>query len=460
MTLKDLIAQLRTQRNSKLEQRNSIANELGELRSAETTDEALVAEKRSAKDALDAEIDALTDQIRGYEAELEKDEAAQRLLRESAPAATKPAYDQVARVGAEKRTYNPESDRKGKQFALDVARSFLGDWESRERLNRHMAEERVERGTEQFDRAVGTGGFTGLVVPQYQVEAFGPLPRAARPFADAMNRHDLPEEGMTIEIGKLTTGTSSDEQSSQNSNVSETDADDTLLSVPVLTSAGRQTLSRQAVERGRGVEDTIVGDLIRANNADLDRKILNRATTGLTNVATSIAYTDASPTAAELYPKLLAGPAGVEAALLDSDPGDTIAVMHSRRWYWLQSQLSSTWPLFGQPGVMSQHAGENYGERYGAGFRGILPSGTPVIVDNNIATNLGAGTNEDEIYFTSQQESHLWEDPNAPTLIRAEQTKAESLGVVLVVYSYFGYLFTRISHAQKIAGTGLVVPTF
>ena len=133
--------------------------------------------------------------------------------------------------------------------------------------------------------------------------------------------------------------------------------------------------------------------------------------------------------------------------------------MHSRRWGWIQSQLSSTWPLFGQPGVAAQMAGVNFGERYGSGFRGVLPNGTPVIVDNNCATDLGAGT-EDEIYFPAQSESHLWEDPNAPMFIRAEQTKAASLGILLVVYGYFAYTFTRRAHAQKIAGTGLIAPTF
>lgn len=93
-------------------------------------------------------------------------------------------------------------------------------------------------------------------------------------------------------------------------------------------------------------------------------------------------------------------------------------------------------------------------------MRGVLPNGTPVIVDNNIATNLGAGTNEDEIYILSRRESHLWEDASAPMLIRAEQTNAASLGVLFVVYGYFAYTHARYSHAQKLNGTGLVTPTW
>lgn len=455
-TLAQLIAHLRSQAVTLLEQRNQHATELDTLRGAETIDEARIAEVRKAKDDLDAELDVLQREIADREAEQARDDAAQRLAKRILPTA-----DRAVEVTRNERTYRKDTDKRGLIFASDVIASFRGDFKAGERLARHMDEERAERGIEEFDaRAVGTGAFTGIVVPQYLVDEFAGLPRADRPLADAMRHHDLPAVGMSVNIGKLTTGTSAGEQTSENSAVSETDADDTLLTYNVLTAAGSQTVGRQASERGAGVEDTIIEDLISAQRASLDSLLLNRATTGLTNIATANTYTDATPTAAELYPKLLAGPAGVEAAMLNAHPGDVIAVMHSRRWYWLQSQLTSTWPLFGQPGVSAQQVGVNYAERYGNGFRGVLPSGVPVIVDNNIATNLGAGTNEDEIYFVSQTESHLWEDPAAPVLIRAEQPKAKTLGIDLVVYAYFAYGFNRVTHAQKIGGTGLVTPTF
>ena len=99
-------------------------------------------------------------------------------------------------------------------------------------------------------------------------------------------------------------------------------------------------------------------------------------------------------------------------------------------------------------------AATNYAAAYGSGVRGVLPNGTPVIVDNNVATNLGAGTNEDEIYILSRRECHLWEDPSAPMLIRAEQTAAASLGVLFVVYGYIAFTHARYAHSQKLAGTG------
>lgn len=473
MTLKELIAQLRGNVAAKLEERAAQRGVISEVRAAcaaEENRDPSEAEAEQVRTAnaevvkIDADVAALQARIAELEVEQAADEAADRLAREVNPGATPPAGDrqQTVRVGSEPRTYARETDPKGKRFLADVAGHMIfGNFGARERLERHMAEERVERGTDTFDaRAVGTAAFSGLVVPQYLTDLFAPAAKAGRPFADACRSHDLPSEGMVVNIGKVTTGTSTDLQANQGDDVDETNIDDSLISPSVQTNAGQQTISRQAVERGAGIEDTTLEDLFRSYAVTLDNTLLNQATDGLTNVATSIAYTDATPTAAELYPKLLEGPSAVESALLDQAAGDTIAVMHSRRWYWLQSQLSSTWPLFGQPGVAVQQAGVNYGERYGSGFRGVLPNGTPVIVDNNIATNLGAGTNEDEVYFGAQSEFHLWEDPSAPMLIRAEQTFAAKLQVLFVVYGYFAYTHARRTHAQKVAGTGLVTPTF
>jgi hypothetical protein len=459
-----LIARLNAQRAAHTAQIEALRTEGTTLAAREAmTDEeqtrslAIVAELAEARAALTA-VDT---QLAAVRAEQEADQRSTEQAQERhSTAADAPA----ARVGAEPRTYARETDRRGVQFARDVAAQFLrNDAGANERLARHMNEERVEReraGHPLVERAGGTANFSGLVVPQYLVDEFAPLARAGRPFADACRHHDLPETGMTVNIGKVTTGSTVDDQAAEHAAASETDVDDTLLTINVATASGAQTISRQAVERGVGVEDTIVQDLFGAFAMNLDSKVLNKATIGLTNDATAITYTSASPTATELYPKLIGGAAAVEAALLNVMLGDTIAVMHSRRWYWLQTQLSATWPLFGQPGVAAQLAGENFGERYGAGFRGVLPNGTPVIVDNNIATNLGAGTNQDEIYFGAQSENHLWEDPNAPVLIKAEQSQAKKLDIDLVVYGYYAYTATRRAHAQKIAGTGLVAPTF
>jgi hypothetical protein len=457
MNLKDIISGLRAQTAAKLEERNGIATELAVLRDAATTDEVAVTALRARKDALDADIDVQAARIADLEGELARDEAAARLQAEVHPTGVRtgaPAAN--VRIGREERTYHPESDKTGRDFLLDVGRSFLGDTSARMRIERHMTEEQVERGV-QVERAAGA--FAGLVVPQYLTDMYAPAAKANRPFANAINQHELPDQGMTVNISRITTATTAAVQASENAAVSETNIDDTLLSPAVQTVAGQQTLSRQAIERGAGVEGVMLDDLFRSYHTTLDNTLLNQATNGLTNVATSIAYTDASPTVAELYPKILQALAAVEASLLDQDPSDNIAIMHSRRWYWLQNALGTSWPIVQQPGIPTQNGVTNLATAYGSGVRGVLPNGTPVIVDNNVGTLLGAGT-EDEIYIGSRREFHLWENSAAPMMIRAEQTSAASLGVLFVVYGYFAYTHARYTHAQKIAGTGLIAPSF
>ena len=456
MTHDDIIKNLRGSIAEKLAARNALAADMVGL----DRDGEEYAAKRADKHAIDAEVDGLEARLADAVAEKARDEAADRLAREFAPAAPAPKYDEVARVGAEARTYTPESDPRGKTFLRDVAGSVLNNWAARDRIERHMREEQVERGS-MLERAAGTGAFTGLVVPQYLTDLVAPAAAAARPFANICNIHDLPASGTTVNISRITTATSAAAQSAENAAVSETNIDDTLLTETMFTVAGQQTLSRQAIDRGTGTEEITLDDLFRRYHTALDGKLLNDATTGLTNVAQSVAYTDASPTAAELWPKLLNAQANLESVMLDQGTGDLYAIMHSRRWAWLQSQVGSSWPFVNQPGIPSQQGGVNYATGYGAGVRGILPNGIKVVVDNNIATNLGVGTNEDEIYVVNAAELHLWEDSSAPMFIRAEQPSAASLGVLLVVYGYAAYSFRRYTNGhQKIAGTGLVSPTF
>jgi HK97 family phage major capsid protein len=467
MTLQEMIERQRAQVAARLAERAAQVAIIATVRDAVSADnerdltpaeDAEVRAAVTARDAVDAQISVLRSRLDELEAEQRADEAAAELSRMVTPTGVQRQGGAFVTRGD--RTYRPDTDARGAGFIRDAVLAHLGDFNASSRLSRHMDEERAERAAWFEQRAVvGTGAFAGLVVPQYLTDMVAPAAKAGRPFANAIRRLPIPDAGMTVNISRITTATTTAVQT-QGSAVSETDIDDTLLSPAVQTIAGSQSVTRQAIERGTGTLDVVLEDLARSYNTVLDSTLLNQATNGLTNVATSIAYTDASPTAAELYPKLLQGVAAVEAALLDQVPGDTIAVMHSRRWYWIQSQLSSTFPLVSQGFALNVGGEADPSSRYGSGYRGTLPGGTPVIVDNNIGTTLGAGT-EDEIYFVSQNEAFLWEDPAAPMLLRTETGPSiKSLGVDVVLYGYVAYTFARQPHAQKIAGTGLIAPTF
>lgn len=463
MTLEQLIARMREQINARIATYNEHTRTLNELRGAEAPDRAAIDARAAERGAVEAEIGVLKERLSGYEAELRNEEAIQRLAAELGPESRAAGDGEVrdSRVQVtEKRTYRKELDQRGqgKQFMSDVAAGFLGDWSARERLDAHMREERVER-PDAFERAAGTGAFAGFVVPQYLIDMNVGQATARRPFADLCTHHDLPEKGMTVYLSKITTGTTVALQANEFDAASETDIDDTLISISVQTAAGSQTLTRQAVERGLGVEEIVWADLQKRHAARLDTTLLNQATNGLTNKATSVAYTDGTPTAAELYPKILAALSGSEGVFLN-DAEVNFVVMHPRRWRWLASQMTSTWPFISGRGP-AQAGAVTEGVGYDKGVRGYLPDGTAVVTDANIATNLGAGTNEDEVYTVASSELHLWEDPNAPMFIRAEQTNAKKLGIDLVLYSYFAYYLDRYTGGHsKVAGTGLVTPTF
>jgi hypothetical protein len=395
-----------------------------------------------------------------------------RAASETTPTPTaqrRPAYDQVARVGQEERAYHAGNDPKGGNFLRDVARQFLySDVRAAEKLSRHMAEERVER-AQYMERAAGdtlTSNWAGLTVPQYLTDMYAPAIAALRPFADICNKHPLPPDGMSVNISRITTATSAALQSTELTAVSATSADDTLLTENIQTVAGQQTMSRQAIDRGTGIESIIMDDLFRRYATTLDSTLINQATTGLSAVSTATAFTTASPSfvsttaANSLYGKILGAASGVEAAML-AQGVPTHAIMHSRRWYWASAQVNSVWPSVQQPALPTEVGGINLGSGYNQGVRGVLPNGLAVVVDNNVATNFGTATSEDEIYVVPANECHLWEDPSAPVFIRAEQPAAATLGVLLVMYGYFAYSFRRYANGmQKVGGTGLTTPSF
>lgn len=365
----------------------------------------------------------------------------------------------VVTVTRNERTYRPDTDPNGDQFILDVTRSFmLNDPKAWTRLNRHMDEETADRNLTQ--RAAGdfisTNG-AGLIVPQYLVDMAAPDVAARRPFLDnGVTCHNLPAEGMSIEISKGG-HTAAEAQSAELAEmVSPVTYDDTKISVPVKTVFAVQNVSRQAIERGSAVEPLLMNDLMVRVNSLEEYMVIQDAVTGLDAVGTAVTYTSAAPTVAELYPIILEAQAGIEEALL-GQPVDTV-VMASRRWSWLSGAMTSTWPLINSAGIPAQSGGLNNGAAYG-GIRGRLPNGLNVIVSANVPLTKGVGTNEDRIYVLSSRECHLWEEPGGPVYIRAEQPLAPGLGVQLVVYRYFGYLHTRFDGAQAvIGGTGLIDP--
>jgi HK97 family phage major capsid protein len=353
-------------------------------------------------------------------------------------------------VKSEPRTYSREN--RSTSFLGDAfAAQFNNDWQAQQRLARHMNEEKVER------RDVTSANFAGLVVPQFLTELAAPLARAGRPVADIANQHQLPAAGLTISISKVTTGSSTAAQS-EGAAVSETNMDDTKLDISVATIAGQQTVSRQALERGTGVDALVMNDLIRSYHTTLDAAVVAEIEA---SAGQSVTATDASPTVAELYPKLLDAIQKVQTTYFGNP---NVIIMHPRRLAWILAALDTTNRPLAVPVPQSPMNALAVGDggvvRYANS--GYAIAGLPVVTDANVATNQGAGTNQDAIYIGDTNELHLWQEGDgAPMYLRFDQPKAAELDVLAVVYGYSAYTANRYANAwAKVTGTALVTPTF
>jgi HK97 family phage major capsid protein len=353
----------------------------------------------------------------------------------------------------------PDMYRKGgdHSFISDAWAARSGDFKAQERLNKHQDFEA---------RDVGTGAFTGLVVPQYLVDEYAPIARAGSPFYNAVPKKDLPAFGNKIEISRITTGSAAAEQASENSAVQETNMDDTLLTVNVDTIAGQQDVSRQALERGGqpgfSLENIIFQDLVAAYYTKLDNLMINGSGSsgqplGISQVSgiNQTTYTDASPTVAELYPKLADA---VQEINSNRFAPATAILMHPRRWGFLTAGVdSSNRPLVLPAGNNPDNAaGVGDAAAYGQVVGSVL--GLPVITDANIRTDLGAGT-EDAIYIAKVDDHILFEDNLFQ--LKFEETNAGSLTTKMVVYGYVAFASGRYPKGiSEIVGTGLIAPTF
>ena len=357
-----------------------------------------------------------------------------------------------ARVISEEATYH---ERSQNDFLADaIAAEFGGSYEARERIARYQRESMEKRDS-------GTSNFAGLVVPQYLVNDFAPLRRAGRPVLDISTNSALPSQGMTVNIGRLTTGITSYVQASENSAPTESSPDDTLLTVNINTVASMFDLSKQAVLRGTGVETQLLGDAIRSYQTKVDALAINGSGSsgehrGILNTSgiNATTYTDASPTWAEFFPKLVAAIQDISSNFYG---GATHIVAHpSLIGCWLRALDSTNRPLFNATAGNPFNAPGTY-DRPAYDMGGLQILGLPVIADANMPTNLGSGTNETAVIVGDFRESYIWEDNGgSPLYVRFEQPDG-NIAIRTVVFGFSAYTAGKYPTAfSAITGTGLI----
>jgi HK97 family phage major capsid protein len=391
-----------------------------------------------------AEATQLDDSIQHHE-QLEARSAEAAQLREVRGITEK----SVTVVKSEPRTYSPQAPTS---FIKDAySAQFNNDFAAQGRLARHMQEEQIER------RDVTSAAFAGLMVPQFLTDLAAPFARAGRVTADLARKHELPSSGLTISISKVTTGTAVASQT-EGASVQNTDMDDTKLDLTVKTFAGMQNVSRQAIERGTNIDSLVMSDLVSSYHTVLNTAVVAEL---LASAGQTVTYTDASPTVAELYPKLVDAIQKVQTTFF---AGPNVIIMHPRRLGMILAAVDGqSRPLAVPTPSSSGQPAYAYGSgavQYGNSGYSIL--GLPVYTDATVSVVQGTGTDQDTIYIGNSQELHLWEQGSGePMMLRFEQPKASELEVQMIVYGYAAFTANRYANAwAQINGTGLITPSF
>lgn len=368
-----------------------------------------------------------------------------------------PTDKKQVRVGKEPLTYVRNGPH---QFFRDLRNAANGDNVAQERLQRHSSEMRVE--LRDLATGVGTGG--EFIPPLWLQNQWIELLRANRPTADAVQSFPLPPGTNSINLPRLATGGATAVQTADNAAVNELDPTTNSITAGVKTIAGQIDISRQLFEFSQpGLDEVLFRDLSRDYATKLDIQVLSGSgasgqALGLRNVSgISAVASGSTTTVAAVFPKIADAIQRINSAFLRPD---TI-IMHPRRWGWFLASLdSSNRPLFNAAAGPFNAMGTGNGNEGGAGGTVGNIQGLRVILDPNVPTNVGAGTNEDVIIVMDSSQVYLWEE-GAPRSRVFEDIGSGTLTVRLSVWGYFAFMAGRYPLAVSvISGTALVAPTF
>lgn len=395
---------------------------------------------------LNDEYEELCDQAKVYEAG--------ETRRSEAVSAASPALPQVE-VKSEPLTY-----RKGGEHSyfrdLAKAQHQLGsDAAAGSRLQRHRQEMDVEARAN-MTRTDGQGG--EFVPPLWLIDQYVPLARAGRVGADLTNKFDLPPGTDSINLPTVAGGTAAAEQTEAVA-VQNTAMTTSSVSGAVTTMAGQQIFSMQLLDQSPiNFDQVVFQDMLADLAKQIDVYVLNKASIGILNVSSisSVAYTDASPTVPEIYPKLADGIQRV--ATNRFLPAQAI-LMHPTRWAWFLAALDSS----NRPLVVPNPQGPNNAF---AGMNDVRAEGSvgsvlglPVYADANVPTNLGGGTNQDPIIIARWDDLFLYEGALRTRVLF--ETDAATLQVRLQVWEYFAFIGSRYPKSISVVnGTGTIAATF
>jgi HK97 family phage major capsid protein len=232
----------------------------------------------------------------------------------------------------------------------------------------------------------------------------------------------------------------------------------------VRTVAGQQDVAIQLLDQSPvSFDEVIFRDLVADYATKVDLQVISgsgasgqvtgvRSTSGIT----TITYSAASPTVAQLYSKIADAVQRVHTLRFMSP---TVIVMHPRRWaYLLAASDNQGRPLVVPDAGNPQNAIATLGAVASQQVVGQM-HGLPVVTDPSMPTNLGASTTEDVIHVLRASDLLLYES-GIRTRVMSEVLSG-NLSVRLQVYGYLAFSAARYpASVVEIGGSGLIAPTF
>lgn len=363
----------------------------------------------------------------------------------------------------ERSAYGPDSEYSWFRDLVTVREAArLTERLERQGVRRHVPghlieqgiPDRVHGGLEQArkrlasvqQRDVGTGALTGMadtatLVPEFIAATFQTASRAAGTLTAALPREELPP-GFVVPAGyvanvTVTTPAGAGVQASENTAVASQDPAGTTTTLKPATIAGRFTISRQLLDRGTSVDVLLARELGAAAGATLETQVVNGSGAsgqllGLLNTAAaiSVSYTDASPSAAELWTVLLQARSKIA-----TQAGElpTLLAGHPRRYSWLLAALdaSNAWARLDPP--------------------------LQVVETLGMPTTLGGGSNEDALLALSPRGAMLLDRPTQ--FILDEESPTGKLAVQLAAWHLACLVTPEPKGVAVIGGTGLAAPS-